>query len=52
MKNGRKQKNGIINQFKYILIIHILKKTLPPTNIIGVYQETGITNYEADEAHK
>ena len=33
-------------------IIHILINTLPPTNIIGVYQETGITNYEADEAHK
>ena len=29
-------------------IIHILINT----NIIGVYQETGITNDEADEAHK
>ena len=32
-------------------IIHILLDTLPPTNITGVYQETGITNEEADEAH-
>ena len=33
-------------------IMHILLDTLPPTNIIGVYQETGITNEEADEAHR
>ena len=33
-------------------IMHILLDTLPPTNIIGVYQETGITNKEADEAHR
>ena len=33
-------------------IILILRNTLPPTNIIGVYQETGITNEEADEAHE
>ena len=33
-------------------IIHILLNKLPPTNIIGVYQQIGITNDEADEAHK
>ena len=27
-------------------IMHILLDTLPPTNMIGVYQETGITNEE------
>ena len=32
--------------------MHILINKLPPTNIIGFYQETGITNDEADEAHK
>ena len=33
-------------------IIHILLDTQPATNIIGVYQETGITKEEADKAHK
>ena len=32
--------------------MHILLNTLPPTSIIGVYQEKGITNEEYDEAHK
>ena len=27
-------------------IIHILINTIPPTNIIGLYQETNITNEE------
>ena len=33
-------------------IIHVLLETQPPTNIICEYQETGISNKEADEAHK
>ena len=33
-------------------IMHILLYTQPPTNIIGVYLETLITNDEADEAHR
>ena len=33
-------------------IIHILLDTQPSTNINDVYQQTGITNNEADEAHK
>ena len=33
-------------------IIHILLNTLPPTNIIGVYQETNFTIEEAHKAHK
>ena len=33
-------------------IMHVLLDTLPHTNIICVYQETGISNKEADEAHK
>ena len=32
--------------------IQILLNTLPPTNMMGVYQVTNITNEEADEAHK
>ena len=33
-------------------IIHLLLDTLPPTNIMGVYQETEITNDEANKAHR
>ena len=33
-------------------IMHILLDAPPPTNINGVYQETGITNVEADKAHR
>ena len=33
-------------------IIHVLLDTLPPTNIIGVYQETGITAERAEDAHR
>ena len=33
-------------------IIHIRLDTQPPTNIIGVYQETGTTIEEANEAHE
>ena len=33
-------------------IIHILLDTQPSTNITCVYQKTGITKEEADEAHK
>ena len=33
-------------------IIHLLLDTLPPTNILGVYQETGITAKQAEEAHR
>ena len=35
-----------------IEIMHILLDAPPPTNINGVYQETGITNVEADKAHR
>ena len=33
-------------------IIHLLLDTLPSTNILGVYQETGITNEETGEAQR
>ena len=33
-------------------IMHILLDAPPPTNINGVYQETDITNMEADKAHR
>ena len=31
-------------------IIHVLLDTLPPTNIMGVYQETGITSEQNEDA--
>ena len=33
-------------------IIHLLLDTLPPTNIMGVYQETGITSEQIEDAHR
>ena len=35
-----------------IEINHLLLDTLPPTNILGVYQETGITTDQVEEAHR
>ena len=33
-------------------IIHQLLDTLPPTKIMGVYQETGITAEQAEDAYR
>ena len=33
-------------------VIHLLMDTLPPTNIIGVYQETGKGKEEIENAHR
>ena len=33
-------------------VIHLLMDTLPPTNIIGVYQETGKGKDEIENAHR
>ena len=33
-------------------VIHLLMDTLPPTNIMGVYQETGKGKDEIEKAHR
>ena len=33
-------------------IIHLLLDTLPPTNILGMYQEIEITTNQTEEAHR
>ena len=33
-------------------VIHLLMDTLPPTNIMGVYQETGKGIEEVENAHR